>query len=323
MSLLNTHRTRGTHTFIPRVEDLEERLTPICDFAVHGSTLVITAPTTSQFARSDIIIWDNGTDQVNNIKVFCEQEFVPNVAITNVAVLSGEGVEHVSYNVTRTLETPRYVFASLGGSNDSFRMNLTNGLGPAVSLSLTVNGGPGDDHIQLKSTTLDPGASLRFVANGGGGKDVIQLKASSLRPGASLQFVANGGGGKDLISADVLGTIALGSSLSIRATGAAGNDFMRFHFGGILRGTVTMNSMGGPGNDFIRQSMTLAPDSTGRVIPGWILGGAGNDQIRYLVRDYGKCITFNQQVNGGLGTDEVIRTTNVRQIFCELDTVLP
>ena len=65
MDWLNTHRTRTAPKFVPQVEGLEAREVPVANFRVQGNILFISAPTTRQFATTNIFIRDNGSNRIN------------------------------------------------------------------------------------------------------------------------------------------------------------------------------------------------------------------------------------------------------------------
>ncbi len=297
MSWLNTHRTRTGRTLAPDVEALEERWVPSVAYLIRGSTLIISAPTTQQFAHSTIRITDNGTAGVDNVRVFAETPFAPHTAITSVVIRGGGGSEDVTYTITGPLSSSRTIDARLGGSEDSFQLNLRHGIASGSSLSARVNGGGGMDRIGFK----DQGA---------------------LQSGSSLQFEANGGGDIDKVVANLKGTVAAGASATFDLNGGGGDDAVRLGYGGRLDGTLQFRLNAGAGRDVAVANVVLSGGSTGTLAPSTVSGGGGADRLDFLVHDHGHAVTYNQAVNGGGGTDEVFRTSDVFPTLSEFDNVV-
>jgi hypothetical protein len=287
----------GSKRIVPRVEALEERWVPAVNITVQGTTMFIAAPTTGEFALERIFISDNGTNNVNNITVFADTEFVPNVALHNVVIIGGRGSEHVTYNLNGNLQGKRTIFAHLGASDDAFHLHIQGTIGPGAFLGAQVFGGSGDNKISM----TDRGG----VADGG-----------------TLRFVADGGSGNDQISANVVGPIGAGAHVSLTLNGGAGGDLINANYQGVLTGAVRVLAKGGRHSSRVTVTVTAAKGSTGVVQPGRVLGGPGNDVLTYLVRDFGSAITFDQIIDGGRGIDECFRTLNVAQFFCEHDHVV-
>src|SRR5262245_23873492 len=89
--------------FVPRLETLEDRLTPAVNFVVNGNSLLVFAPTTRTSPGESITINDNGSAGPNNITAFSRASFVPNVYITDVEIFCGRGNDKVFYNLTGPL----------------------------------------------------------------------------------------------------------------------------------------------------------------------------------------------------------------------------
>src|SRR5579884_2527155 len=104
--------------FVPRVEALEDRCVPACNFIVRGSTLLVTAPAGTTPTNDTVILSDNGGNAANNVVGFCRAPFFPNVPISNIQVLTGTGDERVVYNLVGDLTNARTVNVNFGSGND-------------------------------------------------------------------------------------------------------------------------------------------------------------------------------------------------------------
>jgi hypothetical protein len=298
MDWLNTHRTRPTPPrFVPQVEGLEAREVPVANFRVQGSILIISAPTTRQFASTNILVRDNGTDRINNVVAFAEAPFFPNVAITRVVIKGGLGSEDVTYNLFNVLRSNRTIGVSLDGGVDDFAMNIRRGIDADTELTVNVDLGSQDDTFSVQSR-----AAI--------GRD------------AALRIVADGSLGNDKMRVDMRGTLAADALFACTMFGGAGHDSLDTFSGGVVTGSVDLYANAGQGNDRVRTDVIVSQFSTGTVTPGQVVGGSGRDRLRFVVRDFGRAITFNQLANGGPGVDVLVRTSNVFQIGCEFDNVV-
>jgi hypothetical protein len=296
MSWQTTHRKRPDGSTVhPAVESLEDRLTPTTNFRISGGVLFIAAPTQKQFAENTIVISDNGTGGVNNITVFAETEFVPNVAINAVRVVGGAGRERVVYRLLGSLTVSRNIQVTLGEANDSFSMAVGPHSAIAAALNVTVDTGAANDRI----TFLSLGT---IAANG------------------SLNLTARGGAGQDRISANIQGPVA--GRLRMNLDGGLGADRIAVNYSGVVTGSIGMNIYGRRGNDNLSAKVNMLAGSTGSMIPSLMLGQQGNDRMNFIVRNAGSGRAFNQLADGGQGIDLIRRTSLVYQLNCELDNLV-
>jgi hypothetical protein len=292
-------RDGRTARFAPRVEALEERCVPACNFIVRGGTLFVTAPTSPTAAPDTIVISDNGGNGANNVVGFCRAPFFPNVPISRVQV-NTHGSERVVYNLVGDLTTARVVNAQLGGGDNSFQAVLRRNILTGGNLALNVAGGAGNDHLQaVMIGSLAANAHLAINYSGGGGNDTLNVISATLvnvAAGATLDVNLNGGGRSDHIFSD---------------------------YEGQMNGEYSVNETGGRAASGLFADVEFAPGSTGRMGPSHFQGGPGNDKLTFIVHNQGRVIALNNTLDGGGGFNTCVRTTNVAGFRCARDRIVP
>src|SRR5262249_17526512 len=206
--------------FVPRLETLEDRLTPAANFMVNGSSLLIFAPTTPTSPGESITINDSGGTGANNITCFSRAPFVRNVFINDVEVFAGRGNDKVFYNLTGPLTGFRSVSVHLGNGNNKFIGTLRRDLTANSFLGINVFGGSGSDSFTVNQIgSLLNGANLQVNLQAGGGDNFVTYQTTNLvnvGAGALLGVNINAGRGNDhlatFINAVDNGDIAVNTS---------------------------------------------------------------------------------------------------------------
>jgi hypothetical protein len=175
-----------------------------------------------------------------------------------------------------------HVDLDLGNRNDSSDVLTLNG-----SASVTVHGGPGDDHLS-GGATVPPGSA--YEVDGGSGDDTIDKLSTNSDP-----IDVEGGPGDDTISTSAtVGTGAL--------RGGLGADTI------LVRSFVFATIDGGPGPDVIKG---VATNGSSPFIAQTILGGLGRDTIDGLGASAIDC---------GAGVDSYVVYDGQTATSCELPT---
>lgn len=172
---------------------------------------------------------------------------------------------------------------TLTGGNGMNNLWYRRGKNRSEIMSLTVNGGPNDDVINVMDGTFFPIGNLTI--NTGGGMNTGVVKATR-----NLMF--NGGSGVDHFSLFlfVLDSFVGAAAFDILLFGGDDEVEMLFNFvAGIL---FTLNIDGGDGNDFISGKRKGGSDGESSIAYN---GGMGNDHI------HGS--KFSEVINGGDGDD--------------------
>jgi hypothetical protein len=286
--------------FVPKLEALEERCVPVANFVVQGHLLKVFVPTVAVGQPvNKILVFDNGSNRINNIQVFANNtSFLPNVSINRILFICGGSSDRITYNLTGPVVSGRNVQVFLGGGNDLFQMTVRQDV-LAGKLNVSVDGGAGNDVISLTQIGSLPSSSLSFTANGGAGNDAVLYTTTS--------FI----------------DVEPDSHITLNMEGGDGSDLVRARFSGLLNGTMNFILAGDAGVDQVGATVNVAAGSTGQLIPSRVLGGTGNDTLTFLVHNNSmSATTFNQLLDGDGGIDTSLRTNDVIQFHCEHDTVV-
>ena len=176
--------------------------------------LAIAGNTAAQIsAGSEIIVTRNGT---NNASVIAELDNIEEIGINTLAVTANDGNGVLN-----------------GGVNSGDTVNVFGNFNaPETSLSfstITLNGGPGNDTVNITGLTSDH----RIVLNGGGGQDGI---IGSVRP-------------QDIIN---LGAGIADATPSVSGVGSAGGLFDWFNEGWSLGDFGFLGGFGGWNGQFVK-----------------------------------------------------------------------
>jgi hypothetical protein len=299
MTQHHSHPDSRKNRCTPRIEVLEDRCVPTCNFIVNGSTLLIQAPAGRMATNDTIIISDNGGSGPNNVAAFCGASFFPNVPISNIQIIKGNGNDHIIYNLIGDLTTARRLDAILGNGNNTFLAILRRNLNPGANLSLNVLGGAGNDKLEaVMIGSLATNANMNINFDGGGGNNILNV--------LSATFV----------------NVAAGANLRINLNGDGNNDLVFSDYEGVMNGTYQIRSTGGFGSNKIYQDIELAPGSTGTVLPSSVVGGPGHDRLSFFVHNPGTASSNQLFINGLSGFNRCVRTVNVAVFNCDTDLVV-
>jgi hypothetical protein len=287
-------------TFRPCLERLEDRYQPSVNFAVAGNTLIVFAPTTSTPVNATITIFDNGSQNPNNVVAVAATPFYPAVTIDNVVIELFSGNDHVNYVLTGPLTGNRAVSATLNTGRDTF---------------------------QAAGGDLLSGSSLSFAINANprhGGDNITGQFDSNVQAGATLSWTSSVSSGKGILGFNMIGAVAAGGNVFVNQFGGNRGDEITTTYRGLLDGTLGLQEFGGQGNNDLFADVGLNAGSTGTLIPSLLQGQDGNDQLAFFVRDpTHRAIIYNQILDGGPGFNVCARTSNVMAFDCAVDGVLP
>jgi hypothetical protein len=227
-------------------------------------------------------------------------------------------------------------FGALSGS----RLNLTEFLGAGGATShvnfagplsnslatVTFQGGSGKDHVFAQLAGSFSNSNLQFLGTLGSGGSSFDLEAvGTAQDPITLQnsvvhFDIDGGSGGNTITFNA-GSVNVDttSRLNLETCSGTGNDTVNVSYSGQMNGELDLDLQGGPGNDTMHTTLTLAQGSTGR-FRGQMLGGKGDDVMSFLVYDHsnpgGKSTLslLDALLDGGSGHNTLSATPNVKVI---------
>jgi hypothetical protein len=190
---------------------------------------------------------------------------------------------------------------------------------------ITVNSEDGHDAVRYdlvgslqahRSQTVTVGLGSNLSPNPGNDSFVATLKPGiAIQSGARLQIGADGGGGNDYLSVTAIDVdVKAGGWMKTTVTGGYGDDVVaQLYRYGEMDGTLAMRSLGGKGNDTIRQIMQFDANSTG-LTAGRVLGEDGNDTLGFFLYTPPAMTVQLAEVVGGAGVDVLNHTPNVTAI---------
>jgi hypothetical protein len=285
----------------PRLEPLEGRRLMAANAAKVGIQEVTTGGAVALVItgtnKADVIhISDKGTSAAGALTVSLGdgRTYTSQAAIATVEVLGKGGNDQVTYDLNGNLTVPRSVLVDLGGGNDQFAAQLDGAIANPTGLNLQAYGGAGNDKLAV-------------------------AQSGPILSGDSIPYL-DGGAGNDTLAFAGTGAIEGGAALLPGLSGGAGNDTITSSYAGKITGQYVYNLTldGGAGDDRITDTVRVGAGSTGSVgtdagTPAAVLGGLGNDQIRFdvAVDPSVKLARVNAVAVGGAGKDAVQRTSNV------------
>jgi hypothetical protein len=235
--------------------------------------------------------------------------------VQTIVVRSGKGADTVSYDLTGDRSNTLNLDVNLQQGNDTFNADLAAALLAGAKLAITVNGGNGNDRLNLTATNANvaAGADLEVALNGNNGKDRIAIDYQGNIHG-TLGLRANGGNGQDFLAADMTGAIAFGGAATMAINGGNGKDVLFCTSSGVLQGQLNFDARGGNGPDTIAANLTADAGSTGS-LKATLHSGNAKDDVTFLVHDdSGTPSTLTSllaQLNTGHGHDTLMTTDNV------------
>jgi hypothetical protein len=243
------------------------------------------------------------------------------------------------------------VLVSAGGGAWSDACSVTFGgvtVAAGAKIDVAVSGGGGGDALSVGGIMpcYLPGSRGRITLAGDGGDDTID--ASLLFPdpaGGDVGFVAIGGSGDDEIRADIMPCALPGGVVGVMIAGDEGNDAIGVtlrdaHVDGRFDLSVTGGAgaddlfvggfcpcispeakcsillAGDAGNDVIRGTLELDPDSQG-LIDIVFQGGVGDDDLTLQIAGTSDPNFVTAKIDGGDGYDVAHATRGVSVVNCE------
>jgi hypothetical protein len=286
-------RSLQKSSFTPRLESLEERLTPTLAVTAFGPNLSIAAVTAAQVNSNHVVrITDDGRGDIivtadGSTSVFHD--------ITSITVTGGNKADFVGYILTGDLTGKESLFVNLKQGDDHFTGLLlgkilgAGGTNPAPSnLNIRVDNGPGNDTARLFVLgDVQSGATLGFTNTSGGNSgttadlDTAVVEIDGKIAGrANFDFtsgknpnIANRPSVTFLQTNDISGT----ETVTMHGTTAAGSSPLPrprprrlagvitdiFRYTGQLTGTLKVSEQGAPGNNVFDEEFTLNAGSNG------------------------------------------------------------
>jgi hypothetical protein len=275
-------------------------------------TLVITGTK----KNDSISISDNGTEAPGNIFVSANgaNDYMSVGAISEVAVETGPGKDHVAYELDGNLQST-YEELVLAGSD------LKKGGG---SLQLTVN----IVGKVLTGSTLavleesDPSKPTTMTVNDSGDVDGFLETA--------MRTLKNPSASKGSETYSFHSTAAIGTSGEIASylVGSSRKDVGSISYSGTNNGEVQIGETGNGGGDQLEADVFMAPGSTGTVGSSALhskLKGTGKDKLRFTI-DRGTDSTSKTgiyaDVVGTSKKDATVRTANVASMTKGSDMIV-
>ncbi len=134
----------------------------------------------------------------------------------NINIFGGSGSDVVSATFGAITGTHLNLRAALGAGDDQFTATLAGNLLGRANAQFDVNGGAGNDSLQVNATEagIDPAAVLGIQLQGGAGDDALTATYSGQDNGR-LRIRADGAGGDDALTGNL--TLDPGSTGAVKA----------------------------------------------------------------------------------------------------------
>ncbi len=295
-----------------RLEALEDRCLlsskPPAQITIQELPSTLAAGTTELLItgtkhNDGITISDNGTGTAGNIFVSLSdgRDYMSTGAVSEIAVATGAGSDHVTYELDGNLQTTNQELVFIGSG-------LKKGGG---SLQLTVNivGKilSGSDLTILAQP--DPKKPTEMSVNDSGEID------GNLTAGiSSLSKVKPG---SESFTFQSTGTVGAGGVLDVGEVGGSHNDFASVSYSGTNNGEIDVTLLGSGGSDQLSADIFMIPGSTGTVGSSTqpaLIKGSGKDRLRFTIEQGTDTTTTTNifaQVIGTTKKDKVTHTGNV------------
>jgi hypothetical protein len=272
------------------------------------STLI---PGTSQLLiqgtkKSDSIsISDNGTGNPGNIFVSTSsgQDFTSTGAVTAIDVATGNGNDHVTYELDSNLTTPNQelVFVGSGARNGRGTVQFTVNIVGAI-----------EDGSNLVALAV-PGAKnpTMLTVNDSGEIDGDFSAGTSLFGDTKIKP------GPEKFSFQSTAKIGSTGTINTGLSGGPHNDVAQFSYSGTNNGQIEIEDLGNGGSDQLSADVYMVPGSTGTVgssTDASVIKGSGKDRLSFTVEqgtDTTTATNIFAEVIGTTKKDKVTRTANV------------
>lgn len=277
---------------------------------------------------------------------------VPHVLNSDLAVNfdGGAGADSFVIAIINTAVNGS-VLVSAGGGAWSDACSVTFGgttVAAGAKIDVAVSGGGGGDALSVGGIMpcYLPGSRGRVTLAGDGGDDTIDASLQFPDPaGGDVGFAAIGGSGDDEVRADLMPCSLPGGVVGVSVAGDEGDDAIGVtlrdaHVDGQFNLSVTGGTgaddlfiggfmpcispeakcsillVGDAGNDVIRGTLELDPDSRG-LIDIVFQGGIGDDDLTLTIAGIGDPNQVTAKIDGGDGYDVAHVSRAVSVVNCE------
>jgi hypothetical protein len=288
-------------------------------------------------------------------KFFGEGHLIGNGSVLDIHLLAGAGNDSLQASMPSVIQSTLSIDADLGAGNDVLllRGHPSTTIDGTSVVDISIKLGAGTNSAQALMA-FDVGvltqADMRFEIIGGSGRDEVGILTDvDLGNGtlvSTFNVTAELGGGNDLLDHSIPRLdVNTGSVLSVRASGASGNDVLEVRYSlfrpTALKGVAQFDLLGGAGNDQLRSlfanndgqlllqrqlrvkmdgqdgndrlesSLAVTAASTGDYSLV-VLGGAGKDTFVVDLQTNGAALTYGLDgtlvIDGGQGIDQLQTT---------------
>lgn len=178
-------------------------------------------------------------------------------------------------------------------------------------LHITIEGGAGDDRVDVVLGEVSASKTVHVTANLGDGNDSFTLTNQYLiDERASVYINVSGHQGDDFMDVTMHGAVADRALVDVIFRGGNGNDVLNQGFFGAVDGRINARAYGNNGNDELTFTATTSPESTGQ-ISVIQQGNAGNDTLTFQVSDVVFQLLADVDVDGGSGINTGALTHDV------------
>jgi hypothetical protein len=238
--------------YVPRCEQLEDRLVPALTIRQVGTTMRIIG---DDNLNDFIQISDAGTSTPRSVVVVANGQFrFSNLPVTRIIVRTGAGNDTITYQMQRQLAAGnlRNIQVDVGDGHDTVTMNLAGTFFSGSSMRISARLGSGFDTFNLNapSFAVQANSVLSVDTFGGGGTDQTNINFVTRVDGAVF-IRARGEDDHDRF--ELNGGTAAGSTglLSVRVEGGQGLDVVTPNLQeGSVFDPVRLNLIVDGGSDF-------------------------------------------------------------------------
>ncbi len=237
-----------------------------------------------------------------------------NTVLLDLDLLGGGGADHIIVDLAEgpTDDITRDVLIDGGNGDDTVELTYRFRTALVVTDAFAISGGAGDDSFGVILEAENEEARLALEMDGGTGNDDMKLTFSegptSYSAANDLSAVLTGGRGDDTLNFVSDNAVRM---LTVTGNAGRGDDTILSDLvvvGSLFDGTtVAQDLAGGRGNDQFSLNVTATGDDNAS-ITDTIDGGSGNDQITTSavanVNEFFSA-SVNQVISGGSGSDTI------------------
>jgi hypothetical protein len=226
-------RQRSKNAFFPRLETLEDRLTPAVRMTSSGTTLRLIG----NRLPDQVTVVDNGD---GDLRVSFSGGMFRGDNLRRIQFNLGEGHDRFTYRQTGNRTRSMLLSGSLGSGHDMFTAHIQGGVTFLNTLDFLVRGDSGLDSLRVVADSgvdIQLGALMRVELFGGNDRDQVDFNYQGKLDG-TLRYRLDGQGGNDngtgfvratiRANADSFGQIGIVGEAA-RVAGGSGSDSLS-HF---------------------------------------------------------------------------------------------